>query len=277
MIPLTVHPSHRCAVAHANRLTPDSLLARTCVHGAGPPRCRVANRPFSSMRYGDRRGWGGAWYVPCKTPRQQRQGRRMPPQDDLPSRAVRHDGRHGSSGGGARRRRGQRRGVNPHGAQRWSAACWGRWHRSALYRWRGRADDRRRHTQYQQHLDNLRRKGLLPRLKNDRSTCLLGWLFCLELCRFCLSCGVGRPLRCATPRPIRLPWSGSRLRAPTRAPCSRCDITVGWGPGLSIGRLPNCGTGGWLCCPLSFLRRRGRWTSRTLRDPSRPRGRPNMP
>ena len=37
----------------------------------------------------------------------------------------------------------------------------------------------------QQHLDNLRRKGLLPRLKNDRSICLLGWLFCLELCRFC--------------------------------------------------------------------------------------------
>ena len=144
-------------------------------------------------------------------------------------RGGRPDGRHGSSGGGAIRRRGQRRGVNPHGAQRWSAACWGRWHRSALYRWRGRADDRRRHTQYQQHLDNLRRKGLLPRLKNDRSTCLLGWLFCLELCRFCLSCGVGRPLRCATPRPIRLPWSGSRLRAPTRAPCSRCDITVGWG------------------------------------------------
>src|SRR2546422_6738511 len=32
-----------------------------------------------------------------------------------------------------------------------------------------------------------------------------------------------------------------------------------------------------LCCPLSFLRRRGRGTSRTLRDPSRPRGRPNMP
>src|SRR5438445_544830 len=95
MIPLTVHPSHRCAVARANRLTPDSLLARTCVHGAGPSRCRVANRPFSSMRYGDRLGWGGAWYVPCKTPRQQRQGRRMPPQDDLPSRAVRHDGRHG--------------------------------------------------------------------------------------------------------------------------------------------------------------------------------------
>jgi hypothetical protein len=32
----------------------------------------------------------------------------------------------------------------------------------------------------------LRRKGLLPRLKNDRSICLLGWLFCLELCRCCL-------------------------------------------------------------------------------------------
>jgi len=36
-----------------------------------------------------------------------------------------------------------------------------------------------------QHLDNLRRKGLLPRLKSDRSICLLGHLFCLELCRFC--------------------------------------------------------------------------------------------
>ena len=37
-----------------------------------------------------------------------------------------------------------------------------------------------------QHLDNLRRKGLLPRLKNEQSICLLGWLFCLELCRCCL-------------------------------------------------------------------------------------------
>jgi hypothetical protein len=33
----------------------------------------------------------------------------------------------------------------------------------------------------EQHLDNLRRKGLLPRLKNDRSICVLDWLFCLEL------------------------------------------------------------------------------------------------
>src|SRR5262245_53689287 len=38
----------------------------------------------------------------------------------------------------------------------------------------------------EQHLDNLRRKGLLPRLKNARSICLLDWLFCLELCRCCL-------------------------------------------------------------------------------------------
>jgi len=30
---------------------------------------------------------------------------------------------------------------------------------------------------------------LLPRLKNDRPICLLGRLFCLELCRFCLLCG----------------------------------------------------------------------------------------
>jgi hypothetical protein len=37
-----------------------------------------------------------------------------------------------------------------------------------------------------QALDSLRRKGLLPRLKNDRAICWLGWLFCLELCRFCL-------------------------------------------------------------------------------------------
>jgi hypothetical protein len=29
-------------------------------------------------------------------------------------------------------------------------------------------------TDYKQHLDNLRRKGLLPRPKNDRSICLLG-------------------------------------------------------------------------------------------------------
>ena len=37
----------------------------------------------------------------------------------------------------------------------------------------------------EQALDSLRRKGLLPRLKNDRAICWLGWLFCLELCRFC--------------------------------------------------------------------------------------------
>jgi hypothetical protein len=39
---------------------------------------------------------------------------------------------------------------------------------------------------YEQHLDNLRRKGLLPKLKNERAIDLLGWLFCLELCRCCL-------------------------------------------------------------------------------------------
>jgi hypothetical protein len=34
-------------------------------------------------------------------------------------------------------------------------------------------------------LDNLRRKGLLPRLTNDRATCLLCRLFRLGLRRFC--------------------------------------------------------------------------------------------
>jgi hypothetical protein len=37
----------------------------------------------------------------------------------------------------------------------------------------------------QQHLENLRRKDLLPRLRNDRATCLLCQLFRLGLRRFC--------------------------------------------------------------------------------------------
>jgi hypothetical protein len=41
------------------------------------------------------------------------------------------------------------------------------------------------HQSKEQNLDNLRRKGLLARLKNERSICLLGWLFGLELCRCC--------------------------------------------------------------------------------------------
>src|SRR5262245_40342767 len=40
---------------------------------------------------------------------------------------------------------------------------------------------------YQQHLDNLRRKDLPPRLNNGRSIRLLGSLFCLEFYRLCLS------------------------------------------------------------------------------------------
>jgi len=37
----------------------------------------------------------------------------------------------------------------------------------------------------QQHLENLRRKGLLPRLRNARLICLLGRLFRLKLRGFC--------------------------------------------------------------------------------------------
>jgi hypothetical protein len=40
---------------------------------------------------------------------------------------------------------------------------------------------------FQQHLANLRRKDLLPQLRNDSSICCLGRLFCLELCGFCLN------------------------------------------------------------------------------------------
>jgi hypothetical protein len=36
-----------------------------------------------------------------------------------------------------------------------------------------------------QHLANLRRKDLLPRLRNELSVCKHGWLFCLALCGFC--------------------------------------------------------------------------------------------
>ena len=65
--------------------------------------------------------------------------RSTPPQEVLPSRAERNDGRHGQSGVVSTRRRGQRRGINPQGAQHWSAACWGRWHRGAPYMWRLRS------------------------------------------------------------------------------------------------------------------------------------------
>src|SRR5262245_12685629 len=40
-----------------------------------------------------------------------------------------------------------------------------------------------------QHLGNLRRQGLLPRLRNERAICLLGRLFCLKLCRICSNAG----------------------------------------------------------------------------------------
>ena len=36
-----------------------------------------------------------------------------------------------------------------------------------------------------QHLASLRRKDLLPRLRNDLSTCSFSQLFCLELCGSC--------------------------------------------------------------------------------------------
>ena len=44
-----------------------------------------------------------------------------------------------------------------------------------------------------QHLENVRREDWLPRLSNDRSTCLRGPLFCLEL-RGC--CSEARPDQC---------------------------------------------------------------------------------
>src|SRR4030095_14079334 len=37
----------------------------------------------------------------------------------------------------------------------------------------------------EQHLENVRQKGLLPRLTNDRATCVLCRLFRLGLRRFC--------------------------------------------------------------------------------------------
>src|SRR4029077_5420543 len=61
----------------------------------------------------------------------------------------------------------------------------------------------------EQHLDNVRQKGLLPRLKDDRSTCLLCRQFYLELCRCCWwGC-----------TPVPLP--GASLRAPRGARFSR--------------------------------------------------------
>ena len=38
---------------------------------------------------------------------------------------------------------------------------------------------------FEQHLENLRRKDMLPRLRNDRATCVLRRLFRLGLRRFC--------------------------------------------------------------------------------------------
>src|SRR5215831_15440399 len=43
-----------------------------------------------------------------------------------------------------------------------------------------------------QHLANLRRKDMLPRLRNDLSVCRHGRLFCLELCGFCYDTRLGR-------------------------------------------------------------------------------------
>jgi transposase-like protein len=40
--------------------------------------------------------------------------------------------------------------------------------------------------EYKQHLANLRRKDLLPRLRNELSVCKHGRLFCLALCGCCL-------------------------------------------------------------------------------------------
>jgi hypothetical protein len=41
-----------------------------------------------------------------------------------------------------------------------------------------------RHAGHEQRLEDLRRKDVLPRLKNDRPLCFLGRLFYLRLCRF---------------------------------------------------------------------------------------------
>ena len=95
---------------------------------------------------------------------------------------------------------------------------------------------------YEQHLENVRRKGLLPRLKNDRSICLFGRLFCLELCRVCLRyrvrregtgsipCWVSACMMAVTPPPVPL-WRNVRDRDTTaRSTCS--GVWVGWLLGL---------------------------------------------
>ena len=77
-------------------------------------------------------------------------------------------------------------------------------------------------------------------------------------------------VRCGTTYQVRDASSNPHAMDRQPYPCPDegtlvgCDITVGWGPGLSIGCSPNCGTGGWLCRPLSFLRCRGRGTSHAL-------------
>jgi hypothetical protein len=52
---------------------------------------------------------------------------------------------------------------------------------------------------HKQHLENLRRKDMLPRLRNDRATCLLRRLFRLGLRGFCFFSGCIR----APPQNVR--------------------------------------------------------------------------
>src|SRR5262249_19056890 len=80
--------------------------------------------------------------------------RSTPPQEVLPSRAERNDGRHGQSGEVAKAARVETS-INLQVAQHWSVACWGRWHRGAPYMWRGRADGRSRHAEYRAVWDDL--------------------------------------------------------------------------------------------------------------------------
>jgi hypothetical protein len=68
--------------------------------------------------------------------------------------------------------------------------------------------------EHEQHLANLRRKDLLPQLRNDSSICCLGRLFCLELCGFCSWCGEHRESGFAHAAcTVRGDWSYAPYRA----------------------------------------------------------------
>ena len=89
-----------------------------------------------------------------------------------------------------------KRGKGEVGMDEYQVRTWEGWHHhmalSLIAVW-FLISETHRGQQWKQHLDNLRRKGVLPKLKNERSIGLLGWLFCLILCRCRLDTSLDPP------------------------------------------------------------------------------------